>query len=70
MGDTDLEKIVDGNAPFEHKPPTGFPPGKNKIYQRGVLLTRPGGSPYFMRYLAEFFPAERLSCHGNPVAGP
>ena len=56
MGDTDLEKIVDGNAPFELKPPAGFPPGQNKTYRRGVLLTHGlSDSPYFMRYLAEFF---------------
>ncbi|MDO8261963.1 MAG: alpha/beta fold hydrolase [Gallionella sp.] len=56
LGDTDLEKIVDGNAPFELKPPAGFPPGQNKIYQRGVLLTHGlSDSPYFMRHLAAFF---------------
>ncbi|MBI5626551.1 MAG: alpha/beta fold hydrolase [Nitrosomonadales bacterium] len=51
-----LEKIVDGNAPFELKPPAGFPSGRNKIYRRGVLLTHGlSDSPYFMRHLAAFF---------------
>ena len=52
----DLRKIVDGNAPFELKPATGFLPGKQKPYKRGVLLTHGlAGSPYFMRHLANFF---------------
>ncbi|MEO8342912.1 MAG: alpha/beta fold hydrolase [Gallionella sp.] len=55
-GAADLEKIVNGNAPFELKPPSGFPPGKNKTYRRGVLLTHGlSDSPYSMRYLAAFF---------------
>jgi esterase/lipase len=56
LGATDLKKIVDGNAPFELKPPSGFPRGKNRVYRRGVLLIHGlTDSPYFMRYLAEFF---------------
>ena len=61
LGAANLEKIIDGNAPFEMKPPAGFPPGQNKTYphktyQRGVLLTHGlSDSPYFMRHLAEFF---------------
>lgn len=56
LGVTDLEKIVDGNAPFELKPSAGFPPGHNKTFRRGVLLVHGlTDSPYFMRYLAEFF---------------
>ena len=55
-GATDLEKIVDGNAPFELKPSDGFPSGQQKIYRRGVLLTHGlSDSPYFMRHLAAFF---------------
>jgi len=55
-GASDLEKIVDGNAPFELKPPAGFPAGQQKPYRRGVLLTHGlTGSPYSMRYLAAFF---------------
>lgn len=55
-GVADLEKIVDGNAPFELKPPAGFPSGQNKTYRRGVLLTHGlSDSPYFMRHLAAFF---------------
>jgi len=56
LGVTNLEKIVDGNAPFELKPSASFQAGKNKIYRRGVLLTHGlTDSPYFMRHLAAFF---------------
>jgi esterase/lipase len=55
-GAADWEKIVDGNAPFELKPPPGFPAGQQKTYRRGVLLTHGlSDSPYFMRHLAAFF---------------
>ena len=55
-GAADLEKTVDGNAPFELKPPPGFAAGKQKTYLRGVLLTHGlSDSPYFMCHLAEFF---------------
>jgi esterase/lipase len=55
-GAPDLQKIVDGNAPFELKPPHGFPSGQQKTYRRGVLLTHGlSDSPYFMRHLAAFF---------------
>jgi esterase/lipase len=55
-GAADLEKIVDGNAPFELKPPPGFPAGQQKTYRRGVLLTHGlSDSPYSMRHLAAFF---------------
>jgi esterase/lipase len=55
-GAADLEKIVDGNAPFELKPPAGFPAGQQKPYRRGVLLTHGlTSSPYTMRHLAAFF---------------
>ena len=55
-GSADLEKIVDGNAPFELKPSAGFPAGQHKPYRRGVLLTHGlTGSPYVMRHLAAFF---------------
>ncbi|MDO8465636.1 MAG: alpha/beta fold hydrolase [Gallionella sp.] len=51
-----LEKIVDGNAPFELKPASGDSAGKQKTWRRGVLLTHGlTDSPYFMRHLAEFF---------------
>ena len=57
-GTADLEKIVDGNAPFELKPTTGDFAGRKKTFRRGVLLTHGlTDSPYFMRYLAEFFQA-------------
>ena len=71
LGDADLEKIVDGNAPFELKPDNPSPPpgrgrvregvetsspGQQKPYRRGVLLTHGlTSSPYTMRYLAKFF---------------
>jgi esterase/lipase len=52
----DLQRKVDGNAPFELKPPAGFPAGQQKPYRRGVLLTHGlTGSPYSMRHLAAFF---------------
>ena len=55
-GSANLEKIVDGNAPFELIPPAGFPAGQHKPYRRGVLLTHGlTGSPYLMRHLAGFF---------------
>jgi len=55
-GATDLDRIVEGNAPFELKPLPGFPSGQQKTYRRGVLLTHGlTGSPYSMRHLAEFF---------------
>jgi esterase/lipase len=55
-GAVDLEKIVDGNAPFELKPIPGFPAGQHKPYRRGVLLTHGlSDSPYMMRHLAAFF---------------
>ncbi len=56
LGVADLEKIVDGNAPFELLPLAGLPAGQNKPYRRGVLLTHGlTDSPYFMRHLAAFF---------------
>jgi esterase/lipase len=52
----ELDKIVDGNAPFELKPPASCPSGHGKPYRRGVLLTHGlTDSPYFMRYLGSFF---------------
>jgi esterase/lipase len=52
----DMDKIIEGNAPFELKPPASCPAGKSKPYRRGVLLTHGlTDSPYFMRYLASFF---------------
>ena len=51
-----LDKIVDGNAPFELKPPAGCPSGHGKPYRRGVLLTHGlTDSPYSMRALGSFF---------------
>jgi len=55
-GAANLEKRVDGNAPFELKPLPGFPVGQHKPYRRGVLLTHGlSDSPYMMRHLADFF---------------
>jgi esterase/lipase len=52
----ELDKIVDGNAPFELKPSASCPSGHGKPYRRGVLLTHGlTDSPYFMRYLGSFF---------------
>jgi esterase/lipase len=51
-----LETIVQGNAPFELRPGGDYPVGRDKPYRRGILLTHGlTDSPYFMRYLAEFF---------------
>lgn len=51
-----LEKIVDGNAPFELKPENGAAAARGKPYHRGILLTHGlSDSPYFMRRLGEFF---------------
>lgn len=56
LGAADLDKIVDGNAPFDLQPPAGSPAGQSKAYRRGVLLTHGLlGSPYVMRHLARFF---------------
>ncbi len=56
LGAADLEKIVDGNAPFELRPIAGGSAGQHKTYRRGVLLTHGlTDSPYFMRHLAVFF---------------
>lgn len=56
MGSGELEKIINGNAPFELTPSPGFKAGQHKPYKRGVLLTHGlTDSPYFMRHLAAFF---------------
>lgn len=56
LGSADQEKAVAGNAPFELLPAGEGCRGKNRPYRRGVLLTHGlTDSPYFMRYLAEFF---------------
>jgi len=56
LGTADLVKVVDGNAPFELKPPAAGSAGKQKTYSRGVLLIHGlTDSPYFMRHLAAFF---------------
>lgn len=52
---TDPEKIVEGNAPFDLKPPAGFA-GQQKTFRRGMLLIHGlSDSPYSMRALAGFF---------------
>ena len=52
----EMDKIVDGNAPFELKPPAGCPSGHGKPYRRGILLTHGlTDSPYSMRALGSFF---------------
>ena len=56
LGAADLEKIIDGNAPFELKPAADGSAGQHKSYRRGMLLTHGlTDSPYFMRHLAELF---------------
>lgn len=57
----ELDKIINGNAPFELKPISPLATDQNvteqtKPYKRGILLTHGlSDSPYFMRYLGEFF---------------
>lgn len=68
-----LEKIIDGNAPFELKPSAISSSGSSKAYRRGVLLTHGlSDSPYVMRHMAVFFQkngfrvmAVRLPGHGT-----
>ena len=56
LGADELDRIVEGNAPFELIPADGYPSGKTKTYRRGILLAHGlSDSPYFMRYLAAFF---------------
>ncbi len=56
LGTAGPEKAVAGNAPFELHPEGEAHRGKGKPYRRGVLLAHGlTDSPYFMRYLAEFF---------------
>lgn len=53
---SDLVSIIDGNAPFELKPPASCASGHGKPYRRGILLTHGlTDSPYFMRHLGAFF---------------
>lgn len=55
-GKNDQETIVAGNTPFELLPPGDFEKGRDKPYQRGVLLTHGlSDSPYHMRHLGAFF---------------
>jgi len=50
------EAVIDGNAPFELSPAGDFPRGRDKPYQRGILLTHGlSDSPYHLRHLAAFF---------------
>ncbi len=52
----ELEKVVNGNAPFELKPAASCPKGRDKSYRRGVLLTHGlTDAPYSMHALASFF---------------
>jgi esterase/lipase len=56
LDDTEVEKIVDGNAPFQLLPLGENIKGLNEPYRRGILLVHGlTDSPYFMRYLGEFF---------------
>ena len=52
----EMEKVLDGNAPFELKPAESCPKGHEKPYRRGVLLTHGlTDAPYSMHALATFF---------------
>jgi len=51
-----LEKIIEGNSPFELNPSAGSTAGQHNKYRRGILLIHGlTDSPYSMRYLAAFF---------------
>jgi esterase/lipase len=53
---SNIDKAVDGNAPFALEPSSSAAAGKDKKYQRGILLTHGlSDSPYFMRYVASSF---------------
>lgn len=55
-GVNDVERVVEGNVPFESYPEGDFERGQDKRYKRGVLLTHGlSDSPYHMRHLAAFF---------------
>lgn len=52
----EMEKVLDGNAPFELKPAESCQKGREKPYRRGVLLTHGlTDAPYSMHALASFF---------------
>lgn len=52
----DMQKIVEGNSPFELMPTDGYDAGTDKPFRRGILLTHGlTDSPYFMRALGKFF---------------
>lgn len=56
LGISDINRIVDGNSPFEFAPVAGAAPGKGRTFRRGVLLIHGlSDSPYFMRQLGTFF---------------
>jgi esterase/lipase len=56
MNAVDLQKIVEGNCPFELMPSMPGSEGKQKRFRRGVLLSHGlTDSPYLMRHLASFF---------------
>ncbi len=58
LNDISRERIINGNAPFELRPPDTCPGGKTKPYLRGVLLVHGlTDSPYFMMSLGKFFQA-------------
>jgi esterase/lipase len=59
VDDLDIEKVIDGNAPFQLLPSGITIKGLDRPYQRGILLVHGlTDSPYFMRYLGEFFQAQ------------
>lgn len=56
LDNADIEKIIGGNAPFQLMPSGENIKGMNKPYRRGILLVHGlTDSPYFMRYLGDFF---------------
>lgn len=58
LNQANLNKAVDGNAPFELAPAGADTAGKVKTWRRGILLTHGlSESPYLMRHLAACFQA-------------
>ena len=58
LNQANLNKAVDGNAPFELEPTGADTAGKVKTWRRGILLTHGlSESPYLMRHLAACFQA-------------
>ncbi len=55
----DMERIVEGNAPFELYPDAAARAGEKVPFRRGIVLVHGlSDSPYFMRHLGAFFQSQ------------